>query len=522
MTANISAALDRAVALFGDETAMVDGDHRWTYRDLDARVRSFDAALGEAGLIAGDVVGVLALNSRAHLVAWLGVPRSGRVLNEINTRLSETEIAYIIDDSATRLLLVDDAFLETGRALRTRCPSLDTLIYCGGGTAPEDCLDFEVFTTSGRSPQPVIVGGDDVAGIFYTGGTTGRPKGVLLSHDNLIANAKHALICLRYTHHDTYLHAGPMFHLADGASTVALTWVGGTHVIIGGFDRELWLETVEREGVTRAMLVPTMLTMLLSEPLGDRDLSTLQSVLYGASPMPTALLRTAIQTLGCDFCQVYGMTEAAPIVTFLTHEDHRDGIAATSPEAQARLRSAGRPIVGVDVVIRDPQGSPLPTGDVGEITVRGMNVMQGYLNKPDETADVLIDGWFHTGDMGYLDGSGYLYVVDRLKDMIITGGENVYSTEVENALYRHPDVIEVAVFGTPDPRWGEAVTAAVVLRRDGDELVEELRDHCRDLIAGYKVPRVIHIVDEALPKSGAGKILKRNLRDRYSPAGQLR
>lgn len=521
MKENIASALDRAVGQFGDRTAMVDGEHRWTYRELGARVHSFDAALDDAGLAPGEVVGVLALNNRAHLVAWLGVPRSGRVLNEINTRLSPAEIAYIVDDSATRMLIVDDAFLETARQLRTECPSLSTLVYCGSGPAPDGFLDFDELTGTDRTPAPSSVGGDDVAGIFYTGGTTGRPKGVMLTHTNLTANAKHALICLGYTHHDVYLHAGPMFHLADGASTVALTWAGGTHVIIGGFERSLWLDTVERERVSRAMLVPTMITMLLAEPIDGHDLSSLQSVLYGASPMPSTLLRTAIETLGCDFCQVYGMTEAAPIVTFLTHEDHRAGTGGATPEAQARLRSAGRPIVGVDVVIRGTDGSALPTGEVGEITVRGMNVMRGYLNRPEETEATLRGDWLHTGDMGYLDDGGYLYVVDRLKDMIITGGENVYSTEVENALHRHPDVLEVAVFGTPDPQWGETVTAAVVLRRQDEGIEDRLRAHCRDLIAGYKVPRIVHIVDGALPKSGAGKILKRSLRDQYSPAAHL-
>ncbi|MFC0315915.1 long-chain-fatty-acid--CoA ligase [Gordonia phosphorivorans] len=517
MQENIGSALTRAARFFGDHTALVDGSHRWTYRDLSARVESFNAALDELGLTPGDVVGVLTKNSRAHLVAWLGVPRYGRVLNEINTRLSPAEIAYIVDDSQTRVLLVGDDFLEMGRQIREDCPSVTALVYTGDGSCPPDCHDFEALLTGDRTPVIVAAGGDDTAGIFYTGGTTGRPKGVELTHANLVANAKHALISLGYTEHDVYLHAGPMFHLADGASTIALTWVGGTHVIIGGFERTLWLATVEHERVTQAMLVPTMVTMLLAEPLGDYDISSLKSVLYGASPMPVSLLRTAIDTLGCDWCQVYGMTEAAPIVTFLTHRDHRDGVTDATPQAQARLRSAGRPVVGVDVETRAHDGTVLPAGQVGEITVRGMNVMKGYLNNAEETATALVDGWFHTGDMGYLDDDGYLFVVDRLKDMIITGGENVYSTEVENALYRHPDVLEVAVFGTPDAQWGEVVTAAVVLRRSDAVSADDLQAHCRELVAGYKVPRLVHFVENGLPKSGAGKILKRNLRDQYSP-----
>ncbi|WP_040801022.1 long-chain-fatty-acid--CoA ligase [Nocardia higoensis] len=518
MNENISAALNRAVALFGDRDAMVDGDIRWTYRDLDRYVGAFDAALDDFGLDQGDVVGVLAKNSRAHLVAWLGVPRSGRVLNEINTRLSPAEVEFILDDSAARVLIIDEDFLDMGRSLRDTVPTLGTLVYAGTGECPADCTSFEEIVSSGRAAPQARVAGEAVAGIFYTGGTTGRAKGVLLTHDNLVANAKHALLCLGYTEHDSYLHSGPMFHLADGASTIALTWVGGKHVILPGFERRSWLEAVAKERITRAMLVPTMITMLLAEPIpADLDISSLRSVLYGASPTPQAVLRDAMEALGCDWCQVYGMTEAAPIVTFLSHEDHRLGVSGDDPEASARLRSAGRPVVGVEVEIRSETGELVDTGMVGEIVVRGSNIMKGYLNRPEETEQVLIDGWYRTGDMGYLDQGGYLYVVDRLKDMIISGGENVYSTEVENALYRHPDVLEVAVFGAPDSQWGEAVHAAVVLRGSSTTTAEALRTHTRELIAGFKVPRVVHLLDGALPKSGAGKILKRNLREQFAP-----
>lgn len=523
MSDTISAALDRAVALHGEREAVVDGPLRWTYRRLLAHVRGFDATLATLGLGIGDVVAVLARNSAAHLVAWLGVPRSGRVLNELNTRLSESELEFILNDSATRVIVVDDEHLDLGRRLRDRCPTLESVIHAGAGASPADCQSFA--TAIAREPAepvaPGTIGPETVAGIFYTGGTTGRPKGVLLTHGNLVANAKHALICLGYTEHDTYLHAGPMFHLADGASTIALTWVGGRHVIVPGFDPRSWVAAVEAEQVTRAMLVPTMIGMLITDPVVEgADFSSLRSVLYGASPMPQSLLRQAVDVLGCDWCQVYGMTEAAPIVTFMTHEDHRRGVAGDDPAAERRLRSAGRPVVGVGVQVRDEHGKLVDAGTVVEIVVRGPNIMAGYHHRPEETAAALVDGWYRTGDMGYLDDAGYLFVVDRLKDMIITGGENVYSTEVENALFRHDDVIEVAVFGVPDPDWGEAVHAAVVLRKTATTSAEELRAHARGLIAGYKVPRVVHLVDGALPKSGAGKILKRNLAASVPGAGR--
>lgn len=515
---NIGAALDRAAAFFATSEAVIDGNLRWTYAELDRRVRSFDGSLDSLGLSKGDVVGVLALNSVAHLVAWFGVPRSGRVLNEINTRLAPAELAFLIDDSEAKALIVDDTFLEAGRTLRKECPSLEHLVYAGSGACPADCESLEEMTTAERVAKPVVISGDDVAGVFYTGGTTGRQKGALLTHSNLVANAKHALITLAYSEHDRYLHAGPMFHLADGASTVALTWVGGTHVIMPGFAPRPWLELVDAERVTRAMLVPTMVTMLLAEGVPDGiDISTLESVLYGASPMPQSVLKEAFEMLGCDWCQVYGMTEASPIVTFMTHEDHRRGLAGDDPVASARLRSAGRPAVGVELEVRDESGAPAPTGEIGEIVIRGANIMAGYLNRPEETAAALDgEGWYRSGDMAYVDDGGYLYVVDRLKDMIITGGENVYSTEVENALHRHPDVQEVAVVGVPDPQWGEAVLAVVHLRPGSTTTADNLRQHARELIAGYKVPRIVHLVDEPLPKSGAGKILKRNLRDQFT------
>ncbi|MDN5915084.1 MAG: AMP-binding protein [Pseudonocardia sp.] len=438
MTETISAALDRAVALYGDREAVVDGPSRWTYRRLHRTVLGFDATLDALGLGTGDVVAVLARNNAAHLVAWLGVPRSGRVLNELNTRLSESELEFILNDSGTRVLVVDDSFVDLGRNLRDKCSTLTTIVYAGTGDPPVDCLPWSeaIARETTDSATPAGVGAD----------------------------------------------------------------------------------AVEAERVTHAMLVPTMIAMLTTDPaIEDADLSSLRSVLYGASPMPQSLLRRAAGILDCDWCQVYGMTEAAPIVTFMTHEDHRRGMAEDDPAAAARLQSAGRPVVGVEVQVRDDRGRPADPGGVGEIVVRGPNVMAGYHNRPEETAAALVDGWYLTGDMGYLDEHGYLFVVDRLKDMIITGGENVYSTEVENTLFRHDDVLEVAVFGVPDPEWGEAIHATVVLRPSTSTTSEELRAHTRSRIASYKVPRVVHVVDGALPKSGAGKILKRNLRAAYSP-----
>jgi acyl-CoA synthetase (AMP-forming)/AMP-acid ligase II len=515
MSEHVGVALERAARLFGDREAVVDGDLRWDYAELRRRVAGFDAALDGLGLGAGDVVGVLGLNSAAHLVSWLAIPRSGRVLNDLNYRLATTELEFILGDSSARVLMVDDAYLDVGRALLDACPTVEHLVYMGAGETPDGCLSFLEMTETPGAP-PAKVDPDALAGIFYTGGTTGLPKGAMLTHRNLVVNAKHTLIAFGYVGEDSYLHAAPMFHLADGASTYALTFVGAKHVSVPAFDPQLWLSTVQDERITRALLVPTMVNMVVNHPtVADYDLSSLKSVWYGASPMPGELLRRAMEVLPVSWLQGYGMTEAAPLVTSLSAEDHRRGATGEEPYA-TRLRSAGCPIVGVEAEVRRDDGTPADIGEPGEIWVRGPNIMKGYWNRPEETAAALDDdGWYHSGDAAYLDADGYLYIVDRVKDMIISGGENVYCTEVENAIYQHAAVLECAVFGVPDDRWGECVHAAIVLKPDTSADQDTIIEHCRALIAGYKLPRSIDFHTDPLPKSGAGKLLKRDLRKPY-------
>jgi long-chain acyl-CoA synthetase len=512
---NLGAALERAAQQYGDREAVVDvaSGARWTYSELRARTAAFDSSLDRLGLDAGDVVGVLMLNSAEHLVAWLGIPRSGRVLNDLNVRLAPKELEFILGDSGAKALIVDDTFLKAGRTLAAACDTVEQLIHAGAET-PEGCLAFgDLMDGEGGPPAPVEP--QALAGIFYTGGTTGLPKGAMLTHRNLVANAKHTIICLGYDDGDTYFHAAPMFHLADGASTYAITWIGGGHLIMPAFEPEAWLEAVAAERPTRALLVPTMINMVVNHPaLAEHDTSSLEGIGYGASPMPEELLRKAMDAFPCAWRQAYGMTEAAPVVTCLTADDHRRGLAGEEPYA-SRLRSAGRAVVGVEAEVRRDDGSLADVGEPGEVYVRGPNVMPGYWNRDSETAAVLdADGWYHSGDAAYMDEGGYFFIVDRVKDMIVSGGENVYCTEVENALYEHSDVLETAVFGVPHEQWGEAVHAAVVLREGSEASAEDLVEHCRELIAGFKVPRGVDFHAE-LPKSGAGKLLKRQLREPY-------
>ncbi|WP_375003500.1 long-chain fatty acid--CoA ligase [Aeromicrobium sp. CTD01-1L150] len=512
MSENLNAPLERAALLHGDRIAVVDGDRRWTYRQLRDQVAAFDAGLDRLGLEQGDVVGLLALNSAEHLMAWLGVPRSGRVLNDLNVRLAPSEMAFILDDSKTRVLIVDDAFVEVGRQLAEAAQTPLQLVHAG--TAPQPSEGLLTFAELCAEPGETARGVDPdaAAGLFYTGGTTGFPKGVILTHRSLVHNAKNTLIALGYTTEDSYLHAAPMFHLADGASTYALTWIGGTHVMLPAFEPGAWLSAMSEHRVTRALLVPTMVNMVVHHPdVQTHDMSALRSILYGASPMPSELLRLAMEQFPCDWYQGYGMTEGSPLVAVLGPAEHRAAVSGRGEDARL-LESAGRPIVGVEVEVRRADGASVcKPEEPGELYARGPNFMREYWNRPQESEQALREGWYRSGDAAIMDDKGYLYIIDRVKDMIVSGGENVYCSEVENAIYQHPEVHECAVFGVPDERWGERVHAAVVPRTDDALTEEDLIAHCRPRIANYKLPRSFEFHD-ALPKSGAGKVLKRELR----------
>ena len=507
--------LRRAARLYGKSVAVIDGRRSLTYGELGERVHALGAGLAELSVPAGGRVGFLGVNSLAHLESWLGVPVSGRVLVDLNFRLAQAELEFMVNDCELEVLIVDRDQLAAGRALRSGCASLRALVLDAPGPCPDDCVSYEQLLTGGRGGLPAV-GEHDLAAISYTGGTTGRPKGVMLSHGNLLANARHNLIATGHRRADRWLHVCPMFHVAGTANVFACTWTGALQVVLPRFDAAAVLSTVEREQVTHTVLVPTMLAMLLEllDRVPERRLDSLRHVQYAASPIAPALQRRVLERLDCEIVQFYGMTEAAPTVTCCTGEDHRRGLAGEQPYAE-RLRSIGAPVVGVEAEVRGADGAPLPAGEVGEIWVRGPNVMLGYWNRPAETTAALVDGWYRSGDAAYATEDGYLYLVDRLKDMIITGGENVYSIEVEAVLAGHGSVREAAVFGVPDPRWGEAVHAVVVLEPGRDVSVEELIAHCRRQIAGYKVPRTIELRSEPLPKSGAGKLLKHLLRAPY-------
>ncbi len=510
--------LRRAVKVHPDSEALVDGPTRMTYGEWGPKVLGLAGGLRALGLDDGDVVALAALNSWRHLTCWLGIPAGGLILNDLNYRLAPAELVFILDDSEAKVLIVDDAHVELATTLRDSCKSIRQLVYAGDGPTPEGFLSFDSLMESAPVADEVgdRIGDHTVAAISYTGGTTGLPKGVLQTHANLLANAKHMQYAYAYVSSDSYLHAAPMFHAADSASTFGLTWVGGRHLVLNAWDPAKFCDIVEAERMTIALIVPTMINSLVNMPgIEARDLSSWRLLGYGASPMPADLQRRAMEALPCGFMQLYGMTEGSPLVTVCTPEDHKLALAG-KPGYTERLKSAGAPVPGVECEVRREDGTLADVGEPGEIYVRGPNIMLGYLKRPEETAKALVDGgWYRSGDVAYADDHGYLYVVDRAKDMIISGGENIYTTEVENAMYAHPAVLEAAVFGVPHASWGESVHAEVVLKPGAQVTDEELIAHCKTLIGGYKVPRSVTIRSEALPKSGAGKILKRDLRSPF-------
>jgi long-chain acyl-CoA synthetase len=505
----ITQMLRRAVQINAQGAATICEGRGRTWAQFTARVARLAGAIAALGYAPGDRIGILALNSDRYLEYFFAMAWGGFVFVPINTRLVAPEIVFWLADSGCGGLFIDDAFLPFLDEVRAQTPDIRHVVHVGDGPARAGLIAYEDLVAKGPAVAESGGSGDSLAGIFYTGGTTGRSKGVMLSHANIVANATNLAQDFRFTAETVWLHAGPMFHLADGAATFLVTGAGGRHTFIARFEPKAFIAAVERARVTDTLIVPTMLNMVVHHPeLAEHDVTSLGTIIYGASPMPEAVIRSAFAALPrTKFVQAYGQTEAAPAMTANPRENH----VLEGPNA-GRLKSAGRALIGCEIRIFDPDDQEVPRGTVGEICGRGANVMLGYWKQPELTARALRGGWLHTGDGGYMDEQGYVYVVDRLKDMIISGGENVYSAEVEQALYQHADVAECAVIGRPDETWGEAIHAIVRLKAHARPDEEALIAHCRTLIANYKCPRSVDFTPDPLPLSGAGKILKAELR----------
>jgi long-chain acyl-CoA synthetase len=483
--------LRRARRIAAASTATCCGDVELTYEDTWDRCRRLVGGLRGLGLTEGDRVAIVGPNCHRYLELYQAVPGAGMVLVPLNQRHAEAELRYALDDAGVSVLF---AGRDVGRAADGVKHVFDL-----------DAGYEQLLADSEPADLPADLPEDTLAGLFYTGGTTGASKGVMLTHRNLVANAFHYQAFAAFRSDTCWLIAAPLFHAAGSVAVLAMVWHGGRHIVLPVFDPVAALDLIERHGVTDTLVVPTMLAALNEEQLArPRDLTSLRRIAHGGSPIATETLRRATKAFpGVELQHLYGATETAPIAT--TMSDEQDLLDTP------RARSCGQPAVGVDVEVMSPDGDLLGPGEVGEVVIRGPNVMVGYWNKPEQTDAAVTDGWYHSGDLGYLDDEGYLFLVDRAKDMIVSGGENVYSTEVEDVLFRHPAVLEAAVFGVPDERWGEAVYAVVVPRTDVSP--DDLIRHCRESIAGYKVPKQIELRTEPLPKTGAGKVLKRELRE---------
>ena len=510
MACYLTSTIKRAVQVNRNGVATIDGERKRTWTQVHDRVVRAAAMLKALGVEAGDRVAVLALNGDRQFELHFAIPWAGGALVPINTRLSPGEIQYVLEDSGARILFVDDA---NAPILDSMPDTVARVTVVSLGDMPRTGMEhYETLIADASPVEDVARHGDDLAGIFYTGGSTGKSKGVMLSHDNLLVNALNALIMFNYDQSTVYLHAAPMFHLTDGMATYSITMAGGTHVFVPRFDPHAALETISKNKVTHVALVPTMVEMAVRQAeKGSYDISCLKQIAFGASPMPDATLQRTIKIWPhVLMCHGWGLTELSPIGTNLPPEYRRPAVAGE------RLKSCGKPAMGLELRIVDENDKEVPNGTVGEIVIRGPTVMMGYWNKPEETAVALRGGWLHTGDAGYIDDEGFVYIVDRLKDMIITGGENVYSPEVESAISQMPGVAGVAVIGVPHETWGEAVHAVIVTEPGVTLEAEAVIAHCKKKIAPYKSPRSVEFRTEPLPLSGAGKIFKRLLREEFS------
>jgi long-chain acyl-CoA synthetase len=510
MSIYMTQALHRAAHQHPNAVATVYKDRRRTYGELIGRVARLAGAFRAMGVEKGDRVGILALNIDRYIEVLQATFWVGAAINPANTRWSAKELAYSFNDSETRILLIDDAHLPLLPAIQAEARTLQQFIYIGDGDRPQELQDYEALIEKHEPIPDIRAHGDDLAGVFYTGGTTGFPKGVMLSHQSMVGGALNRL-ALGFPVGPVYLHAAPVFHLAGALGMFWQLVAGGTHVFIPSFTPTAFMEAVQKERVTDSLIVPTMIQMILDSPDRPRyDLSSLRFLIYGASPIGEGLLDRALEALPqVSMMQGYGMTESAGPVTYLPPEFH-----TVEGRKRAKLRSAGRAGAMSEVKIVNADRVEVPRGAVGEIAIRGMANMVGYWRKSEETAKTMQDGWIYSGDGAYMDEEGFVFIVDRVKDMIVSGGENVYSAEVENALSRHPAVATCAVVGIPSERWGEQVHAVVVLRDGAEVMEDELIAHCKSLIANYKCPRSVEF-RPALPLSGAGKILKSRIRDPF-------
>ena len=507
----MTSALLRTNRLFGDRPAVIDTEMNLTWSEHIGRIQKIAGALSNLGIQKGDRFGIIGPNSFRYTELMYAGFWAGAIAVPINHRLAAPEILHILEDAKCKLLALGDDYLSLTDDEQL-APWRDKRIAIGATSPDKDVPAMDDLLNAANPAEPQDPDENDLALMLYTGGTTGRSKGVLLTHRNIFSNGWQVINAMDIVKEDIYLHVAPMFHAADLLAT-GFTINGCAHSYVPVFTPTGVLQAIQDYKVTQAMMAPTMIIMILEDPtFDDYDISTYRNLFYGSSPMAAEWVEKSIQRFtNAEVQQGYGLTETSPIVTTLDADVHRNAVESGDTSI---LRAAGRPVIGIDLKILDDDGNEVPTGEAGEVCVRGPNVTPGYLNRPEENEKAFKNGWFHTGDVGRVDENGFMFLMDRKKDMIVSGGENIYTSEVEAALYKHPDVFECAVIGIPDDKYGEALFA-VIVTAPGETLTEDIIiEHCRELIAGYKVPRQMDFVEE-LPKSAMSKILKNELRDIY-------
>ncbi len=496
---------------YPEKTAVIEGRARYTFAQFDERVNRLSNAISSMGLVEGDRMAVLNHNCFQYIELYFAAAKSGTPLVPLNFRFSPEELAYVMNDSGARAIFFGKDYASSAEALRKDVPAIEQFICINAQLSGAENYEEMILRSDAAEPARRL-DENDVVILGYTGGTTGKPKGVMTTHRNVITSCYNTVLERELSCRDVFLNALPVFHAGGANSMFAFAFLGATNVFMSASGIDTILQTVEAHRVTDFVLVPTQIMSLLENPnVGKYDLSSIKAIYYGTAPISVELLKRLMRLMKCKFSQTYGMTETFVPISILKPEDH---ILEGDPEEVRRLGSAGRAVMGVKVKIVDNGGREVETGQVGEIVVKGSNVMKGYWNLPELTREVLKDGWLHTGDMGKIDKLGYIFVVDRKKDMIISGGENIYAKEVEDVLSSHPEVSHAVVIGVPDEKWGEAVKGLIIRKKGSQVSEEELIDFCKSRLASYKKPRSIDFMEE-FPKSTAGKVLKRELERKY-------
>lgn len=487
-------------------------DGSWTYLEFNQRVNRLANGLLDLGLSKGDRVGVLQRNCPEFIEAYFAIAKSGTVAVPINPHCSNDEFEYLMEDAGITALVTGGEFIESIGSWRNRLKQLEHVIVLGD-VQSDEFISYEKMLSRMPADEPgTTVAENDLYLIMYTSGTTGRPKGVMGTHKNHMANTATMVQELQIQHDDVSILVMPLYHIGGLWPTLVHFYQGGRIILQRKFDETAALEAIQEERATTFNLVPIMLIRLLEhEHLQEYDLRPLRLIFYGGAPMPVPVLKRALEYFGNRLMTGLGMTEASGGILFLQPED----LCLEGPERKVRrLNSVGRAAVNVVTKIVDAEGTEIKPGEVGEVIVKGDNVMSGYWNLADETAKTIRNGWLHTGDLATIDEEGFVFVVDRAKDIIISGGENISSKEVEDALHGHPGVLEAAVIGIPDDRWGESVHAVVVCRRESELTEEIVIDHCREKLAGFKRPRSVEFMQE-LPRNNLGKIDKKKLKEKF-------